>query len=77
MSPICYYFVNNTRKEFCLFNNEISILLSLSNAIESNAGWKNTDKICVDSEDAGYTNLIEYLINEMGYTDLDYQGEDA
>jgi hypothetical protein len=72
MSPPCYYFVNHTRKEFCLFDNEISISFSMSNAIANNPGWKNTDTICIDSELAGETSLIEFLMNDKGYTDLDY-----
>jgi len=74
MSPPCYYFVNDTRKEFCLFDNYISIFFSLDNAIANNPGWKNTDKIIIESELAGYTSLIEYLINERGYKDLDSIG---
>jgi len=77
MSPPCYYFVNHTRKEFCLFDNYISIFFSLDNAITNNPGWKNTDKIIIESELAGATNLLEFMINTEGYTDLDYQGEDA
>jgi hypothetical protein len=72
MSPICYYFVNNTRKEFCLFNNEISIFYSLSNAIENNAGWKNTDSIAIETEIAGETALMGYLINKKGFKDMDW-----
>jgi len=66
--------VNDTRKEFCLFDNYISIFFSLDNAIANNPGWKNTDKIIIESELAGYTSLIEYLINERGYKDLDSIG---
>ena len=33
MSPPCYYFVNHTRKEFCLFDNKISVFFSLNNAM--------------------------------------------
>ena len=77
MSPPSYYFVNHTRKEFCVFDNMISIFFSLDNAIANNPGWKNTDKIIIESELAGYTHLVEFMINTQGYTDLDYQGEDA
>jgi hypothetical protein len=44
----------------------------MSNAIANNPGWKNTDTICIDSELAGETSLIEFLMNDKGYTDLDY-----
>ena len=72
MSPPCYYFVNHTRKEFCLFDNKISVFFSLNNAIENNPGWKNTDNITIESELAGESSLIEFLMNDKGFKDMDW-----
>lgn len=72
MSPPSYYFVNHTRKEFCTFDNDISIFLSITNAIEQNNGWKNTDNITIESELSGETALVEFMMNTQGYKDLDW-----
>ena len=51
----------------------MSIVLILSEAIKYNTNWKNTDSIRVESELADSVQLLEYLINEKEYTNLDFK----
>jgi len=75
--PPCYYFINHTRRQFCLFDNEISVFFSVSNALNTNPGWKDTDSISIDCEPAGSTDLVEYLMNGRGYKNMDYHESDV
>ena len=72
MSPPTYYLINKTQKEFCSFDNRISIFKVMKNTLKLYTNWTKTDNICIDSEDAGSTVLLEYLINSKEYTCLDY-----
>ncbi len=38
--------------------------------------WEKTDDICVDSEDACSCDLLEDLVNDAGYFNLDGGDED-
>ena len=73
MSPPSYYLVNRTRKEFCYFENEESIIKILRDAFLEYDTWRYNDDVIIESEDAGYTFLVEHLTTGLGYVDLDDQ----
>jgi hypothetical protein len=70
MSPPIFYFINHTTKQFCIFDNTISIMRSIEIAIQKNLNWSFTDEIQINSQLSNYTHLIEYLINDLEYRDL-------
>ena len=76
MSPPTYYLINHTRKEFCFFENDISIFLVLDATLTKYIHWKTTDDICIDSEDACSCALMEDLVNDGGYLNLDIDEDD-
>lgn len=76
MSQPTYYLINHTRKEFCYFENEIPIFQTLDAILKKYPQWKNTDDITVDSQDACSSDLVEHLVNDAGYTDLEYDDDD-
>ena len=76
MSPPAYYLINHTRKEFCFFENDISIFVVLDAALKKYTNWEKTDDICIDSDDACSCDLLEELVNDAGYFNLDGVDED-
>ena len=76
MSPQSYYFVNHTRKEFCLFDNRMSIFRSLELALANNMGWQKTDTIYVDSQGASDTHMWEHYVNDLAYVDVNNHAYD-
>ena len=75
MSPI-YYFVNYTCKEFCCFNNNYPIFKELTHIVKWNRRWTLEDDIRVESELAGSTFLIQHLVNDLQFTNLDYDSSE-
>ena len=74
MSPPSYYFINHTRKEFAYFDTEtLTIFKILEIALKNYVGWTSTDDIRIDSELSDSCELVMHLINNLGYTDLDFQ----
>jgi hypothetical protein len=72
MSALDYFFINHTRKEFCCFDNNESIIQSIELAIYKNIGWEMTDDIRVESQLASDTDVLDYLSCEnYKNTDLD------
>ena len=71
MSPPSYYLVNHTRKEFCFFENKLSIFVILEVALQKHTNWNNIDNVSIESENSGSCILLEYLTNDMEYTNLD------
>jgi hypothetical protein len=61
-----YYFINETRREFCHFTNDVSITVNLKMALKNYVGWKETDIIRIGSEDYDKTTCIAYL-NDRRY----------
>jgi hypothetical protein len=76
MSPPSYYLVNHTRKEFCLFENELPIFLALEIVLDKHKNWRNLDNVLIESDNSGSCIVLEYLTNEMEYKNLDYYEED-
>lgn len=72
MSPPNYYLINHTRREFCYFEIGISIFNVLDDILK-NKKWEKTDDIRIDSEYAGSVALLEYLVNNVEYKDVDVQ----
>ena len=69
MSRPSYYLVNHTRKEFHYFENKQSIFKVLQESL-AYPGWKETDDLHVESELSDSTALIEHLLNDLEYKDL-------
>ena len=67
-----FFFINHTTKQFCIFDNTISIMRSYEIAIQRNSNWSHSDEIYVDSQLHNHTYLLDYLINDLEYRDLDF-----
>ena len=65
-----YFFINHTRKEYCLFDNNESIVSSVELTIYKNLTWESTDDIRVEFQDSDSTTVWEQM-GEEGYKDLD------
>ena len=65
-----YFFINHTKKEYCLFDNNESIIASIELAIYKNLKWESTDDIRVEFQDSNSTAVWEQM-GEEGYKDLD------
>ena len=76
MSPPSYYFINNTCREFCYFDNNNPIFQELTHIVKWNRRWTLEDDIRVESELAGSTFLIEHLVNDLQFTNLDYDSSE-
>ena len=76
MSLPSYYFVNHSCEEFCWFDNRCPIFQELTHIIKWNHRWTLEDNICVESELSDSTVLIEYLINDLQYKNLDYDSSE-
>ena len=76
MSPPTYYLINHSQKEFCFFENDMPIFHVLDEIMKRFDHWTKTDDIVVDSQDACSSDLVEHLINELGYSDMDYDEDD-
>lgn len=76
MSPPTYYFVNYTCKEFCWFNNKSPIFQELTHIVKWNHRWTLEDNIHVESELSGSTFLIEHLVNDLQFVNLDYDSSE-
>jgi len=73
MAPSDYFFINHTRKEFCSFDNNESIIHSIELAIYKNVGWQMTDDIRVESQLDSDTDIIDFLSAE-DYRNTDIEG---
>jgi len=62
MQPI-HYFINITRKEFCVFHTSIQVIKELNNAI-NDTHWLTTDDIFVETETGDDFNIYK---NKLGY----------
>ena len=69
MSPPSYFLINYTRKEFCFFDQELSIFHILDQALVTNKHWKPTDDVRIQSDSS--VALLEHLTNTLEYTNLD------
>jgi len=76
MSEPTYYFINNTRREFCCFDNDYSIFEELMNAVNFNTGWTLQDDIRVHSEPPGSTVILKHLINDLHFVNLDHESSE-
>ena len=56
-----YYFVNDSRQEFCSFTNSISIVKALNDALTYNVGWHATDSIHIGSDKVDEATCLMYL----------------
>jgi len=74
MSDTYYFFVNHTKKEYCMFDNNESIIASIEIAVYKNADWDTSDDIRVESQLADKTTLFDYLTGE-GYKNCDWEDE--
>ena len=72
-SPPDYFFINHTRKEFCSFDNNESIIHSIELAVYKNVGWEITDDIRVESQLDSDTDIIDFLSGE-DYKNCDLEG---
>ena len=61
MDHYTYYFINHTRKEFYFLTNKISICKAISDSLQNNIGWVDTDNIHIGSEKSSESTCIEYL----------------
>ena len=75
MMPI-QYFLNVTRKEFCMFHNSIPVLTEIQNAV-NHTNWLLSDRIFVDADVTGgdfkyYTDTIGYkfIMRSVPYTPM-------
>jgi len=71
MTSPTYYFINHTHKEFCVFDNNSSVMKSLENVIKAYINWSLMDDIRIDTDLPTSTIVLEYLINEMEFRNLD------
>ena len=62
MRPI-QYFINITRKEFCIFHTSIQVMKEIKNAI-NDANWGIIDDIFVETETGDNFNIYKY---NLGY----------
>lgn len=75
MMPI-QYFLNVTRKEFCMFHNSIPVVTEIQNAVKQ-TNWSLSDRIFVDADLTGedfkyYTDTIGYkfIPRSVSYTSM-------
>ena len=73
MSAYDYFFINHTKKEFCWFDSEESIIHNIELAVYKNVGWEMTDDIRVQAQLADDTALLDYL-SENDYRNADMDG---
>ena len=72
MSPRNYYFMNHTRKEFCIFETNVPILTALEGAIRKNTEWSMRDDIQIDSEQENRSFIWWHtVVTVMNFKDLD------
>ena len=76
MSPPTYYLINHSQKEFCYFENDIPIFHILDAILEKYDHWSKNDDIVIDSQDACSSDLVEYLVNDAGYRDMNYDDDE-
>jgi len=74
MSEPDFFFINHTRKEYCAFDNNESIIHSIELAVYKNLKWEITDDIRVDTQSLEKNELFNYLDGE-GYKNLDWEDE--
>ena len=72
MSPRSYYLINHTHKEFCYVEHDMPIFHVLDEIMMKFDHWTKSDDIVIDSQDACSSELVEYLVNDLGYMDIDY-----
>ena len=73
MSRIQYFLVNETRKEFCSFNDRVPIHEELKRIMELWSRWKSVDRIMIrGQEESKGTDLWDHLTMNLEYKDLDY-----
>jgi len=73
MSAYDYFFINHTRKEFCSFDSDESIIHNIELAVYKNVGWEITDDIRVQAQLADDTALLDYM-SENDYKNNDLDG---
>jgi hypothetical protein len=67
-----YYLINDTTKEFCIFESTVSVASAIEIARKSYKNWSSTDIIRDDYQTLNSINLYEHLENNLKYRDLDY-----
>ena len=76
MSPRSYYLINHTHKEFCYVEHDMPIFHVLDEIMLKFDHWTKSDDIVIDSQDACSSDLVEYLVNDLGYIDMDYDEDE-
>jgi hypothetical protein len=72
MSPATFYLINHTTKEYCIFENSISIIKSIETTIKLYENWSLIDDIRVDFQLSNQTDVISHLENNLKFRDLDF-----
>jgi hypothetical protein len=68
-----YYFVNETHKEFCTFNDRVPVYEDLKRVIDTWPKWVLTDRIMIKGQDESKScDLWDHLTMNLNYKDLDY-----
>ena len=65
---LTYYFINNTRKQICSFDNNNSVLMELKRVCTFVKGWLLSHHITVEADRA----KIDYLVIQKDYEFLGY-----
>lgn len=74
MGRIQYFLVNETRKEFCSFNDRAPIYEELKRCMDAWPKWKSTDAIKINGEnESNASDLWDYLTMNLEYKDLEYE----
>jgi hypothetical protein len=74
MARIQYFLANETRKEFCSFNDRAPIHEELKRIMDAWPTWKSTDVIKIKGEnESNASDLWDYLTMNLEYKDLEYE----
>ena len=71
MSSI-FFLINDTTKEFCIFENTVSVKTTIEIALQAYKNWSSTDIIRDDYQTLYSINVRDHLENNLKYRDLDY-----
>ena len=65
-----YYFINHTRKEFCQFGMEVSVLIAMKSVMNDKTGWTTNHNIRVHTEDSESEALYKEYVDNEEYKDI-------
>jgi hypothetical protein len=64
MTSPTYFFINNTRKEFCTFHNDVPVFGAIGSFMNDKIGWKYTHEIEVATDKkASAKDMITTFLN--------------